>query len=151
MTDEQGIESDVQASDQGTFTAEQMAEVRNEAKTWRKKLRDAEAERDQFRAQVDALTGERDKAAEERDAAVAERDALRQAGDLADMTREIATAHGVDAAVLRGSTREELEAHAEALKPVYAKANGPFAPTIGDRPEQTGTDAAAFAAELFGN
>lgn len=59
-----------------TFTAEQMSEVRNEAKTWRKKLRDAESELADLRKQVDTITGERDKAVEERDAA-GERDTAR--------------------------------------------------------------------------
>lgn len=132
-----------------TFTAEQMREVRAEAAKWRKQLREVEAERDQLTQQVNDITAERDKAFGERDAAAAERDELKAAGELAGITREVAEANGIPAEALRGSTREELEAHAAVLKPVFAKANGPYVPTIGDRPETNVSSEAAFAAELF--
>lgn len=134
-----------------TFTAEQMSEVRNEAKTWRKKLRDAESELADLREQVSSITAERDKAVEERDTAIGERDQLKTAGELAEITREVATASGVPTEVLRGNTREELEAHAEVLKPVYAKAHGSYVPTIGETPGKTNDSLADFAADLFNN
>ncbi len=134
-----------------TFTAEQMSEVRNEAKTWRKKLRDAESELTQLREQVATITSERDHAVEERDTAIGERDTLKAAGELADLTSEIARKNGIPVEALRGSTREELEAHAEVLKPVYTKAHGVFVPTIGDTPGKTNDSLAEFAADLFNN
>lgn len=134
-----------------TFTAEQMSEVRNEAKTWRKKLRDAEAELTQLREQVATITSERDHAIEERDTITGERDALKAAGELAELTNEIARKNGIPVEALRGSTREELEAHAEVLKPVYTKAHGVFVPTIGDTPGNTNDSLAEFAADLFNN
>lgn len=132
-----------------TFTAEQMAEVRAEAKAWRQKLRAAEAERDQLRTEVDELTTTSARTAEERDKAIAELDTLKTAGELAEATREIAAANGIPAEALRGSTREELEAHAAVLKPVFAKAEGPYAPRIGESPEHHTSEEAAFAAALF--
>lgn len=134
-----------------TFTAEQMSEVRNEAKTWRKKLRDTESELAQLREQVATITSERDHAVEERDTITGERDALKAAGELAELTNEIARKNGIPVEALRGSTREELEAHAEVLKPVYTKAHGAFIPTIGDTPGNTNDSLAEFAAGLFNN
>jgi hypothetical protein len=63
---------------------------------------------------------------------------------------EIATAAGLPADVLRGSTREEIEAHAEILKPLLAAMNrGPFVPSPGAIPDTPITDDAAFARSLF--
>lgn len=51
---------------------------------------------------------------------------------------EVAEQSGVPAAVLRGSTLEEIQAHADALKPAFVKAAEPkpvlAVPTIGESP-----------------
>lgn len=47
---------------------------------------------------------------------------------------EVATATGVPADVLRGSTKEEFEAHAATLKPLLTAHKGPVIPTQGDTP-----------------
>ncbi|ACV09944.1 hypothetical protein [Jonesia denitrificans] len=63
---------------------------------------------------------------------------------------EVAEATGVPAAALRGSTREELEAHAETLKP-FVTPSGPVAPKAGDAPEKTsGGEEIEFVRGLFG-
>lgn len=41
---------------------------------------------------------------------------LEQANELRTMTEEVANAYGLNSSILRGSTREELTAHAEAIK-----------------------------------
>lgn len=60
--------------------------------------------------------------AEAAEAALAEREA---AEAVAEAVREVAKATGVPEEALRGSTREEIEAHAEALKPFFAKDAAP--------------------------
>lgn len=44
----------------------------------------------------------------------------------AELVSKIADEFKVDAAVLRGSTEEELKSHAEALKPLYSAKTGPL-------------------------
>lgn len=64
---------------------------------------------------------------------------------------EIAAGSGVPADALRGTTREELEAHAEALKPLLtASQRGPYVPSPGNIPDNPVSDDAAFARSLFG-
>jgi hypothetical protein len=71
---------------------------------------------------------------------------------VASWKSEIAAGTGVPADALRGSTREELEAHAEALKPLLtASQRGPFVPSPGNIPDNPVTDNAAFARALFGS
>ncbi len=53
---------------------------------------------------------------------------------------------------LKGATREELEAHAEALKPLLSTTNSPI-PRIGDTPtpkDTTDTEAREAVRQLFG-
>lgn len=53
--------------------------------------------------------------------------------------QEVAEATGVPAAVLAGSTKEEIEAHAESLKPLITPSAQPAAaavPTIGNQPDR---------------
>ncbi|HLR97048.1 MAG TPA: hypothetical protein VK053_21180 [Jiangellaceae bacterium] len=56
---------------------------------------------------------------------------------------EVSNETGVPVAALAGSTKEEIEAHAETLKPLIAQPNQPPANqplrTIGNQPERTGS------------
>lgn len=66
------------------------------------------------------------------------------------LVAEVAKESGVPADVLRGSTREELEAHAETLKSLIKPA-GPVVSGAGDTPGAGGDDAEReFIRELFG-
>lgn len=65
---------------------------------------------------------------------------------------EVAEATGVPAAALAGSTKEEIEAHAETLKPLIAQtARGPVVQSQGEHPNATNhsTGLGAFV-EAFG-
>lgn len=84
-----------------------------EARKWEKRAKDNKAEADQAKSVIAT-----------RDAAAA----------LAKVRDEVATATGVPAAALRGSNKEELEAHAAELKPFIAPTTGPIIPTQGDEP-----------------
>lgn len=50
---------------------------------------------------------------------------------------DVAKEKGVPAAALRGSTKEELEAHADELKPLITASRGPVIPGQGVVPEAT--------------
>lgn len=66
---------------------------------------------------------------------------------------DVAKTKGVPADVLRGTTKEELEAHADEIKPLI-KSRGPVLPDPGKTPENTPTgDEAERAAvrQLFGS
>jgi hypothetical protein len=78
--------------------------------------------------------------------------------ELSAARAEIASATGVPAGVLRGSTREELEAHAAELKPIAEAAaaaqaaRGPVVTNPGGTPANAGNDEnAEFIGALFGN
>lgn len=65
---------------------------------------------------------------------------------------EVAKATGVPAAALRGSTKEEFEAHAETLKP-FLTGVSPVIPTQGDQPDRPAVgdaDERAAVRTLFG-
>lgn len=66
---------------------------------------------------------------------------------------EIAAAAGLPVEALRGSSREELEAHAETLKPLLtAQSRGPVVANPGGTPANAGNDEnAEFIGALFGN
>lgn len=69
---------------------------------------------------------------------------------LAAWRDEVAKATSIPASVLRGSTKEELEAHAAELKPLITGA-GPVIPTQGDEPASHATsDERSFVRSLFG-
>lgn len=66
---------------------------------------------------------------------------------------EVARATGVPADVLRGSTKEEFEAHAAELKPLITAQSAPVIPTQGDQPDPTAATAnesREFVRDFFG-
>jgi hypothetical protein len=62
---------------------------------------------------------------------------------------DIAKATGVPAQYLRGTTEDELKAHAEELAPVF-KDRGPTVPTVGQIPTTTPSDDRETVRRLFG-
>lgn len=73
-----------------------------------------------------------------------------------DWAKEVSTETGVPVDVLRGSTLEEIQAHAELLKPAFASPQSPTAPavaTIGVQPVSGNVSLAdqIAAAETAGN
>ncbi|PPG34518.1 hypothetical protein [Rathayibacter sp. AY2B9] len=66
---------------------------------------------------------------------------------LSSWRAEVAKATGVHADVLRGSSKEELEAHAAVLKPLLTAQEAPVIPNQGDSPNKpAATDAEERAA-----
>lgn len=106
---------------------------------------------------VEADKTELQKEREAREAAEANAQRLQAAVDIAGWKAEVSKATGVPADVLAGSTKEEIEAHAEVLKPLIAQQAPPAdppVPTVGTTPQTPGNvsihDQVA-AAEAAGN
>lgn len=138
---------------------------KSEARKWEKRAKenlakaDANEEAARRLAEIEEQSkSELQKAQERADAAEArlrerdeaERAAQEQAAreaEIAEIAAEIATTTGVPAAALRGTTREEIAAHAEALKPLLGK------PLVIEGQEQTPdtepSEESAFVRGLF--
>lgn len=108
-------------------------------------------------SQVAALTAEKQDLATKLNAANGRAEAAeqwkteREQADQHETVRaEVAKEFGIDAAALRGTTKEELTAHAEVLKPLLA-GKAPVIPSQGNQPDKASTsEEAQFAASLFG-
>lgn len=143
MTDSTSEQTDAAPAD------EHVNALRNEAKKWRLQFRDEQKQAEELRGKIAELEAQVERVTGERDGFVKDLEGLKQAQEHAKHVQEVADEFGVPTDVLRGATRDELKAHAEQLKPVYAKANGPFVPNIGQQPEQQSSDERTFVRELF--
>ncbi|MFC7430989.1 MULTISPECIES: hypothetical protein [unclassified Agrococcus] len=95
---------------------------------------------------------ERDAAAQRATDAEAKVGTFEQKEQLATWRADVAKATGVPAGALRGSTKEELEAHATELKPLLTAAGSPVIPSQGDSPDTSNVESEERAAvrSLFG-
>lgn len=77
--------------------------------------------------------------------------AAREKADAFEATRrEVAEKFKVPAAVLRGETREDLEAHAQQIKDEIGGARYPVLPAQGTEPAGRGGEVTGFLSSLFG-
>ena len=129
----------------------QVKELRDEAKSYRLKLREQERANEELTAKLAELTTTHESVVAERDALTGELESVRADQERAGVVAEVANEYGVDAGVLRGSTREEITAHAEQLRDVFKKANSAFMPNIGDEPGAQINEEAEFVRDLFGS
>lgn len=115
------------------------------------------ADYDDLKAKAETLTAAREQAeaaiaaaqqrAEAAEGALSER---QKADEFTRVRAEVAMTAGVPVDALRGSTKEELEAHAEVLKPLVTAPRGPVIPTQGDTPGAAPDDPLrGFANSLF--
>ena len=75
----------------------------------------------------------------------------REKADAFEATRrEVAEKFKVPAAVLRGETREDLEAHAQQIKDEIGGARYPVLPAQGTEPAARGGEVTGFLTSLFG-
>lgn len=128
-----------------------------EARKWEQRAKDnaKTARENQTAAQrlaeiEESSKSELQKAIEARDAALKRVTEFESAQQVSSWKQEVATAAGLPVDVLRGSTREEIEAHAETLKPLIAQSQrGPFVPSPGNIPDHPVSEDAAFARSIF--
>lgn len=106
---------------------------------------------DKHDAELSALKGSLDaekERADEAEAALHEKDAEAQAEA---WRKEVSEASGVPADVLRGSTKEELEAHAEAMKPYFEKEAAPVVDAGEPSDDESGTTGDWLRDAIIGN
>lgn len=136
---------------QTTETPEtQPTDWKSEARKWEQRAKDNretaranEAAARRLKEIEDAQKSEAEKTAERIAALEAENRSFKEREQVAAWSAEVAEAAGVPANLLRGSTKEELEAHAAELKAVLTPATPPVSapqpvPTIGQHPQNPG-------------
>lgn len=146
----------MEGSEPKTFTQEQVNALVGSARTHeRQKYPNYEQYKAAFEELEKIKEGEKSdlqKAIERAEKAEGERNALQAEKDKSSWASEVAKATGVPAEVLRGSTKEEMEAHAEALKPHFSKSAAPVVGSDGFAPAAGAavTNAERFARALDG-
>lgn len=114
-----------------------------QSRKWEQRAKENLAAAEKLAQLEEQNKSEAEKAAERLAKLEAENNALKLEKQQAQWRDEVAEATGVPASVLRGSTLEEIEAHAESLKtafPVAAQQNpqDPPVPTVGQTPQTPG-------------
>lgn len=107
------------------------------SRTWEQRAKENKAAADELQQFKDAQKTAEEKQAEKVAALERENAAFKAEKQRAEWAKEISAETNVPAEVLRGSTREEIEAHAELLKSAFATPATPAAPavpTIGVQP-----------------
>lgn len=98
------------------------------SREWESRAKANKDKADAFDALEEAKKSELDKATERIAALQAEVDGYKSAAEIRKAREEVAKEMGVDASLLRGTTREELEAHAKQLAEFFG-AQKPKFPT----------------------
>lgn len=145
------------AQEPKTFDEEYVKKLRDENASWRTKLRESEEKARQYDELVEAQKSEEQKRAEELEATKAELDSLKRDAQVREWTAEVSKETGVPASALRGSSLEEIQAHAEELKSFIGQKAEPVhqpVPSAGNEPGRTGNVSIGeqiAAAEAAGN
>jgi hypothetical protein len=121
-----------------------------EARKWETRAKDNARAAKRLTEIEDAQKTELQKALERAEAAESRISQYETEQQLNTWRTEIAEASGVAAAALRGSTREELEAHAEILKPLIGEKRGPVVRNPGDTPTSSAAEELTAVRSLFG-
>lgn len=133
----------MEGSQPRTFTQEEvnalMGKTRKEERAKFSNYEEYKAAADELAKLKEKDKTELEKATERAEAAEA-RLAEREAAEaIALAAREVSKATGVPEEALRGATREEIEAHAEVLRPFFAKGAAPVVKTGSPSTEERGT------------
>lgn len=106
---------------------------------WKAEARKWEQRSKENKTALDELAGKYTAADTERTELATKLQTYEAEKERAALVSEVATAKGVPASALRGTTREELEAHAEVLAELI-KPSGPVIPGQEKSPEKVGDD-----------
>ena len=106
---------------------------------WKALARKWESQSKANKTALDELTGKFTSADTERTELAKKLQAYEAEKERATLVSEVATAKGVPASALRGTTREELEAHADVLADLI-KPSGPVIPGQELTPDKVGDD-----------
>ncbi|WP_270207988.1 hypothetical protein [Eggerthella lenta] len=137
-----------------TFTQEEVNKLVGEARV---KVRGQYADFDKYKEAAERLAEieeagktEMQKANERLAALEQERDALLAEKNASAWRKEVSEATGVPAEVLEGATKEMIEAHAERLKPYFAKESAPVV-NVGSPSSDDGDEGDWLRAAINGN
>jgi alpha-galactosidase/6-phospho-beta-glucosidase family protein len=115
------------------------------------------ADYDDLKTRAETLEAEKAEIEQERDAAVTRAETaegvvakFESEQQVSQWRAEVATASGIPADILRGSTKEEFEAHAELLKPLLTAQQAPVIPNQGDSPDPNNKPASPWSEVLQG-
>lgn len=122
------------------------------ARKWEQRAKENKDAADELAQLKDSEKTEIEKANERAAKLEAERNALMAEKNVAGWKKEVSEASGVPADVLRGTSMEEIEAHAETLKPYFEKEPAPVIGSDGRAPRKGAhmTTAEQFAAATDG-
>lgn len=116
---------------------------------WKAEARKWEERSKENHKSLETVTGERDKLTEQVTALTGKVTEFEKAEQWRGLVADVSKKKGVPADALRGSTREELEAHADVLADLI-KTKEPVAPGQGLHPSQAPVDETReFAKRLF--
>ena len=116
---------------------------------WQKEARKWEQRSKENKAALDELTGKYTASESEKTELATKLQTYEAEKERAALVTEIAEAKGVPASALRGTTREELEAHAQVLAELI-KPSAPVIPGQAQTPDSVGDDPMReFARNLF--
>jgi hypothetical protein len=117
---------------------------------WKAAARKWEARAKENKAALDELTGKYTVVESEKGELAQKVQLFESKEARANLLAEVSQATGVPADLLRGETKEDLEAHAEVLKPLI-KPSGPVIPGQEKTPEKIqDSPTRAFVGKLFG-
>lgn len=126
--------------------------LKAESRKWESRAKDNAKAAQRLAEFEEAQKTELQKAAERAEKAEKQLQQLESERQIAGWKAEVADATGIPVAALRGSTREELQAHADELKPLLDQSRrGPYVPTPGDMPTTPASDERTFVRQLFGS
>jgi hypothetical protein len=118
---------------------------------WKTEARKWEQRSKENKTALDELTGKYTAADSERTELATKLQTYEAEKERAALVSEVAAAEGVPPSVLRGNTREELEAHAKVLAELI-KPSGPVIPGQERTPDKVGVDPLReFTRNLFAN
>lgn len=122
-----------------------------EARKWEARSKENKGAADRLAELEESQKTEAQKLADRATAAEAERDALKAEKQVAAWKVDVSTETGVPAAALAGSTLEEIQAHAETLKPLITQAQEPTAPLAPHVPSEGTPPSGGAATQLNAN
>ena len=121
-----------------------------EARKWEQRAKENKGAADKLKKIEESEMSAIEKAQAEAKAAKAEAESLKAEKEREAWVKAASKKTGVPAELLRGSTEEEIEAHAESLKPYVGKNAAPVVDLGNPSSEEKPSEKAEFARQLFG-
>lgn len=123
-----------------------------ESRKWENRAKENKSAADELKKIKEGELSEIEKANKRAQEAEAELDRLKAKEDVRTWASEVSKETGIPASALRGSTKEELEAHAETLKEfIKPEPTAPVVGSDGKKPKSPGASGGDWLREAFAN